>query len=115
MIYPSNDVQKSAVENMKGGKGLLSMTHILQEGQFCDKGRLFTHSVLKPGVSIGTHPHDGEFEVYYILSGEGSYNDNGVLKTVRAGDVTVCPSGEVHGLENTGSTDLTMIALILYC
>lgn len=100
---------------MKGGKGLLYTTHILQEGQFCDKGRAFTKTVLKPGVSIGAHPHDGEFEVYYILSGEGIYNDNGVLKNVCAGDVTVCPSGEVHGLENTGSTDLTMIALILYC
>lgn len=115
MICSSQDVKKSIAENMKGGKGQFAMTHILQEGEFCDKGRLFTHSILKPGVSIGTHPHNDEFEVYYILSGEGAYNDNGVLKTVRAGDVTVCPSGEVHGLENTGNEDLAMIALILYC
>lgn len=99
---------------MKGGKGPLAITNILQEGEFCGKGRLFTHSVLKPGVSIGTHPHHDEFEVYYILSGEGSYDDNGQIKTVHAGDVTVCPSGEVHGLENTGTEDLAIIALILY-
>lgn len=114
MIYTNHDLKKDAVPNMKGGQGLLHITNILQEGDFHGKGRLFTHSLLKPGVSIGTHPHDGEFEVYYILSGEGTYNDNGVNKIVRTGDVTVCPSGEVHGLENTGSEDLNMIALILF-
>lgn len=114
MIYQNTDLKKSTVENMKGGKGLLSMTHILQEGEFCGKGRLFTHTLLKPGVSIGTHPHDGEFEVYYILNGEGSYDDNGTIRPVRAGDVTVCPSGEVHGLANTSNEDLNIIALILY-
>lgn len=114
MIYPNKDLEKGSVDGMKGGKGLLSMTHILKEGQFCGKGRLFTHTVLKPGVSIGTHPHDGEFEVYYILTGEGTYDDNGTITTVRAGDVTVCPSGEVHGLANTGTEEMSIIALILY-
>lgn len=114
MIYASKDVKKSTAEKMKGGKGTLSMTHILNEGEFCGKGRLFTHTVLKPGVSIGTHPHDGEFEVYYILKGEGAYDDNGSIKTVRQGDVTLCPSGEVHALENTGTEDMEIIALILY-
>ena len=40
--------------------------------------------------------------------------DNGVEAPVMAGDVTVCNDGESHGLLNTGSTDLKMVALILF-
>lgn len=114
MICTNKDLKKDDILNMKGGQGLLHVTNIIKEGDFHGKGRLFSHTLLKPGVSIGNHPHEGEFEVYYILSGEGTYNDNGVSKIVRTGDVTVCPSGEVHGLENTSSEDLHIIALILF-
>ena len=63
---------------------------------------------------MGNHKHNGEIEIYYILEGEGMYNDNGVEAPVKAGDVTVCNDGESHGLLNTGSTDLKMVALILF-
>ncbi|GFH62919.1 MAG: putative mannose-1-phosphate guanylyltransferase /mannose-6-phosphate isomerase [Candidatus Desulfovibrio kirbyi] len=97
-----------------GGPGDTWAAHILNEGEFEGKGRLFNRTVLKPGVGIGKHRHTNEFEVYYILKGEGLYDDNGSKVKVGAGDMTLCPDGEEHGILNTGTEDLEMIALILF-
>ncbi|HBK68089.1 MAG TPA: cupin domain-containing protein [Firmicutes bacterium] len=78
------------------------------------KGRAFTHCTLQPGCSIGFHLHENESETYYIYSGTGEFNDNGVISTVSAGDVTFTGAGEGHGLKNIGSEPLEFIALILY-
>ena len=98
------------------GKGEVTGTTVLppEPSAFCGHGHLFNHVTIKPGNSLGDHRHEGEFEVYYFLKGEGIYNDNGTDVPVRAGDVAICKDGEVHGLKSTGTEDLEMIALILY-
>ncbi|MBO4708741.1 MAG: cupin domain-containing protein [Kiritimatiellae bacterium] len=49
-----------------------------------------------------------------MLSGEGVYDDNGVKRTVRAGDVTWTPDGKGHGLSNAdGKEDVVFVALII--
>ena len=78
------------------------------------KGRVFAHTTVWPGCSLGYHVHANESETYYILSGTGEFNDNGELKTVQAGDVTFTPAGEGHGIKNTGSEPMDLIALILF-
>lgn len=113
MIRRQTELNKAEAE-LFGGPGLLHSDILLSKDEFCGKGRLFNHCLLHPGEAIGTHPHKGEFEVYYILKGEGLYNDNGQEKTVRAGDLTICPSGESHGMKNNGSQDLEFMALILF-
>ena len=50
----------------------------------------------------------------YILSGEGNYNDNGIIRPVKAGDITFTPSGSGHGLDNTTDEDLVFMALIIF-
>ena len=69
--------------------------------------------MLQPGCELGWHVHKGDCETYYILSGEGEYSDNGVLRTVKPGDVTWTPDGSSHGVENKGDTELTFMALII--
>lgn len=41
------------------------------------------------------------------------YEEDGQEIAVEAGDVTYCDDGHGHGLKNTGSEELAMIALIL--
>ncbi|SRR5574344_2035722 len=96
------------------GKGTVSAVQLLALEDFQEKGRLFKHCTLKPGCSVGEHTHKGDFEVYYILKGEGLYNDNGTMTTVKPGDVALCPAGESHMIENNGTEDLEFIALILF-
>ena len=64
-------------------------------------------------VWLSFHEHHGETETYYILSGEGSYNDGEKSFPVKTGDVTFCPDGSGHALDNTGDTDLVFMALII--
>lgn len=98
-----------------GGKGKLSICHILNNNsELYDKGRVFCHTVLEPGASIGYHQHNGEFECYYIIRGIAQFCDNGEEVVLHAGDVAYTPDGCSHGIENIGDEPLELIALILF-
>lgn len=96
-----------------GGKGHLKLTKPSEALGKPEKVRTFALAELEPGSAVGYHEHHGESETYYILSGSGVYNDNGTMVPVAAGDVTFTPSGEGHGLENSGTEPLKFIALIV--
>ncbi len=100
---------------MRGGKGDVYLYHILPQEEMMGHGRLFARIVLPPGSSIGRHTHEGDTEPYYILKGQGLFTDaDGSQTTVGPGDVCTIACGESHAIENTGDTDLEMIALILF-
>ncbi|WP_301860159.1 cupin domain-containing protein [uncultured Megasphaera sp.] len=101
------------VEHAAGGKGYILKQKLLTEEQLMGKNGMFARITLKPGCSLGYHMHTGNAEAYYILSGEGEYDDNGAVRTVKAGDVTYTPDGKSHSLENKGTEDLVFIALII--
>ena len=101
-------------ENMCGGEGHVLIKHILGEKELNGKCGLYAEVTIEPGCSLGYHEHHNESETYYILRGEGDYNDNGTARPVKAGDVTFTPDGKGHGLKNTGDTDLVFMALIIF-
>lgn len=114
MIKRSEELTPEIVSGLRGGKGSVTMIRLLANEQFQGKGRAFSKIVLAPGHSIGLHQHTGDVEAYYILSGEGRTYDNGIVTTLRPGDVMFTGDGESHSLENTGTTDLEFIALVLF-
>ena len=91
-------------------EGLISREMIARVAGKCG---LYAHVTLEPGCTLGVHGHTGETETYYLLSGEGVYHDNDKSYPVKAGDVTFCEDGGTHGLDNTGDTELTFMALII--
>ena len=93
-------------ENMAGGKGHVIIKHILEDKELNGKCKMYAEVTLEPGCSLGYHEHHNESETYYILRGEGNYDDNGRIRPVKAGDMTFTPDGMGHGLTNTGDTDL---------
>lgn len=78
-----------------------------------EKLRTFALAQLKSGEEVECHVHEGECEYYYIISGTGLYDDNGVFTEVKPGTVTYTPSGSSHGIKNTGEKVLEFIALII--
>lgn len=68
--------------------------------------------VLDEGGSIGYHLHKDDEEVYFIMSGEGLYSEEGEEVKVGAGDVLLCTRGRSHGLKNTGKGKLILGAAI---
>lgn len=109
-------IKKETLEHSKerfGGHGELDLYWTLNEEDLCHKGKGMLRIVLPPGSSIGYHQHQGNFEVYYILSGSGIFNDNGTEKPIQAGEAGVIRPGEFHALENTGSQEMTLIAVVI--
>lgn len=95
------------------GNGHVIIKEILEKPELKDKCGLYAEVILEPGCSLGYHEHHGESETYYIISGQGEYNDDGLYRPVQPGDITYTPSGKGHGLANTGNTDLVFMALII--
>ena len=93
--------------------GDVRLEKLIGPAEAADKVGLFARVVVPPGAAVPYHQHDGNGEVYYFLTGEGEYSDNGAVRTVKPGDVTWTPDGSSHGVVNKGGSDLTFMALII--
>ncbi len=93
--------------------GDVKLEKLIGKEQMADKLGLYARVVVPPKSAVPYHQHVGNGEVYYFLTGEGEYSDNGVVRTVKPGDVTWTPDGSSHGVENKGDVDLTFMALII--
>ncbi len=115
MIRKSEECKIAYREHMRDGKGTVEITNFITGDQeLNDKGRLFAKITLKPGCSIGFHVHEKDSELFYIMKGTAEYNDNGEIRTVTAGDVTLCPAGTGHGIENKTDETVELVAVIVY-
>ena len=97
---------------MRDGNGVVEVVSLEKE-LLPEKCRLFGLIRLKPGCSIGEHPHEGEAEMFYFVQGEGVVTDDGVAVPVRAGDSMTTSSGHRHSVENTGDEELVIVAAIV--
>ena len=95
------------------GKEKMFKTNLADFDAWDPRVRLFSLVQLKPGEEVEYHMHVGESETFFILSGRGSYNDNGNKIEVTPGMVTLTPSGQGHAVKNTGDEMLVFIALIV--
>ncbi len=114
MIRRKNEVRERIVENAQGGTGKVLFRDWLEpETEAVGHGRVISQVIIYPGSSIGVHKHEGEFEAYYVLSGQGIVNDNGVESVLDIGDVHLCKNGETHGIKNESEENLVLNVLIL--
>jgi len=113
MVIKIEDMKSEQRERMRGGEGTVGLLSIVPADDLPAKARLFSVVTLQKGCSIGSHIHENETEIFYILEGEGMLNDNGVNKTLRAGDCNVCPSGHSHAIANEKEEPLKFIAAIV--
>ena len=110
---PTIESKTVTAEKKAGGKGTISITHLLPSNYPTENCQMFASVVLPSGASIGNHKHNGNSETYHILSGKALYTDNGKTYEVGVGDTTFCADGDSHGIENIGDEDLKFIALII--
>lgn len=100
-------------KDLYGGKGDVSFFHWLADDEKAPHLGLIAEIRLAPGTAVGDHGHEGEAEIYKVISGKAKYNDNGVDVLVEPGDIMVCYSGETHGIINTGDEDFVFFAMIV--
>ena len=115
MIRKAEDCKIEYREHMRDGDGTVQITNFINSPEELNgKGRLFAKITLVPGAGIGYHLHDKDAELFYIIRGTGEYNDNGTVRTVTAGDVTICPTGTSHAITNRSDEVLELVAVIVY-
>ena len=113
MIRRKEEIRIRPVQNAQGGEGEVVFYDWLLPEEAKGHGRVFSKLVIPPGASIGYHTHEGEFEAYYVLSGEATVDDNGTSLVLREGDMHLCKDGDGHGTKNCSDRDLVLLALIL--
>ncbi|MFH8607511.1 cupin domain-containing protein [Streptomyces sp. NPDC018029] len=64
-----------------------------------------------PGGVSGEHLHTRTEEVYFILSGTGEIYLNGTAHPIAPGSLILTGLGTVHGLRNTGDSDLAWLVI----
>ena len=115
MIRRADECRIEYKEHMRDGDGTVQLTHFIEgPAELEEKGRLFAKITLNPGCGIGYHVHDADAELFYILKGTAEYSDNGEMRTVSAGDVTVCPAGTGHSITNKTDEVVELVAVIVY-
>jgi mannose-6-phosphate isomerase-like protein (cupin superfamily) len=100
---------------MRGGKGKVIRCKMLAADELPPGSpfKMTSVNILPPGVSIGPHIHEGEAEIYLIISGSGIYSGkDGKSVRVKSGDMTICYSGESHGIENDTQEPLRVAGII---
>ncbi|MBQ7861462.1 MAG: cupin domain-containing protein [Clostridia bacterium] len=114
MIKRSNEMTDNVKVNMRGGDGEVSIREILLKGEYKGNARLVGTITLEPGCSIGAHIHEDEEEIFYIIKGTATYNDNGETVILNEGDSCLCLGGQEHSIANRmteGSVQLFAVIL----
>ena len=69
-------------------------------------------NAFEPGQEHALHAHAGMDKVYQVLSGQGEFLLAGRAIPMRAGVMLVAPEGVPHGIRNTGTGRLLVLAIL---
>jgi mannose-6-phosphate isomerase-like protein (cupin superfamily) len=69
-------------------------------------------NAFEPGQEHRLHAHAGMDKVYYVLQGRGVFLLDGSEEPMEAGLMLVAPEGAHHGIRNTGSERLLVMAIL---
>ena len=69
-------------------------------------------NAFEPGQAHALHAHAGMDKVYTVLEGSGVFLLEGQELRMRQGDVLVAPEGVPHGVRNTGTERLLVLAVL---
>ena len=113
MIRTPADMPVEERPQMRGGAGTVRVQTCFRPEEFGARLRLCARLTLPPGASIGLHAHEGEDEIYLVLTGGGVVTEDGCDKRVRAGDAVLTGRGGSHAVRNDGSEPLEIAAIIV--
>ena len=113
MIKRAEEMNREIKVNMREGDGQVLVTTLLEKGEYKGAARLVATLTLEKGCSIGTHVHENEEEIFYVIEGTATYDDNGETVILNKGDSCLCLGGQKHSLRNDHDETLVVSAVIL--
>jgi mannose-6-phosphate isomerase-like protein (cupin superfamily) len=69
-------------------------------------------NAFEPGQAHELHAHEGIDKMYQVLEGGGVFLLEGRELPMRAGDLLIAPDGVPHGIRNTGTDRLLVLAVL---
>lgn len=69
-------------------------------------------NAFEPGQEHALHAHAGQDKVYQVIQGEGLFLLEGQELAMKEGDLLVAPENVAHGVRNTGSGRLIVLAIL---
>jgi quercetin dioxygenase-like cupin family protein len=69
-------------------------------------------NAFEPGQEHALHAHAGQDKVYLVIEGDGLFLLDGRELAMKAGDLLIAPEGIAHGVHNTGSGRLLVLAIL---
>ena len=114
MFCCCKDMRAIRRENLQGGPGGAMFYPLIAPGEKPEGSHLkmVARVELDPGAAVGEHTHDGDEEVYHIISGRGIFIEDGVQVKIGPGDTAVTLDGHSHSIVNTGDEPLVFLAVI---
>jgi mannose-6-phosphate isomerase-like protein (cupin superfamily) len=93
--------------------------HAVYDPQRMGKATLFQSdrilvglNAFEPGQEHKLHAHAGMDKVYHVLAGSGVFLLEGREAPMTAGMTLIAPEGVLHGIRNTGSERLLVLAIL---
>ena len=69
-------------------------------------------NAFEPGQEHALHSHAGMDKIYYVVSGRGLFLLEGRELDMRSGEMLIAPQGVPHGIHNTGTDRLLVLAIL---
>ncbi len=66
----------------------------------------------EPGQEHAPHKHEGQDKLYVVLQGTGDVRIGDAEELLTAGDAAFAPSGVLHGIRNSGTERLIVMAIL---
>lgn len=113
MIHLHSDMTTEIRHNVRGGAGDPAFLHLFSQAELGGRADLAAVVTLQPGESIGEHPHQGNGELYLILSGAATVTEDGQAAVLQTGDAEFCADGHTHSIRNHTESPMSFLALIV--
>lgn len=113
MIHRKADIVTESRPNLRGGQGNPLFRHFFSAEDLGGRADMLAIVILQPGESVGEHPHNGNGEVYLILTGAATVTEDGVDYELQAGEAEFCADGHTHAIRNHTDATMSFLALIV--
>lgn len=107
----TREIKGTVRDREHGGTGVLTFRRLLTSTDFASAIDFVDYTSIPPGSTIGLHRHDGNEELYLIVSGTPVVRVETTVRRLQKGDVAVVRSGESHELENDTQHDVEMFVV----
>jgi mannose-6-phosphate isomerase-like protein (cupin superfamily) len=111
-VFTSFDaVEASERWHDHGGEGPILFRRIFEESDFKSAIDFIDYTVIPPASTIGRHEHNGNEEVYFVVSGSPLMRVKGETLRLHAGSFSVVRSGEWHELVNDTCANVEILVV----